>query len=426
MTTMVVTGQAIPRADVVTARTYRPGPVPTALSVALAVVATVTCALTLFVPDVLVGPAVMDGSARGTALVALVVAVPLLVAALWFAHDGSLRAVPLWLGATAFLLYNSVLFVFATPFDDLFLLDVAMLSLALWSLVAALHDLDVPTFASRFAPTTPVRAVATYVGVVVVLNALAWLGPVLRAVVASGPPAFLVGTGMTTNPIYVQDLAFWLPAMGVGALWLVRRRDWGYVVVGAGLVLWVVESVSIAVDQWLGHAADPASSVASSAVSLPFGLLALVGMAPAYAMLHGLPARSSSQGRALSAPSGWTWGLVGVQLFVGAMAAWGAVRMMVDGFGMPTSWLAGTGFDSWALPGVALLVGVAAPQLVAAALVVTGSRWAVPVSWLTSVVLVLWIVVQMAVLQRYFFLQPVVVVLGLVEVGLLLAWQRRR
>jgi hypothetical protein len=46
-----------------------------------------------------------------------------------------------------------------------------------------------------------------------------------------------------------------------------RRRPWGYVVVGAGLVLWVVESLTIGVDQWMGHAADPSSSTASAAIA---------------------------------------------------------------------------------------------------------------------------------------------------------------
>jgi len=30
--------------------------------------------------------------------------------------------------------------------------------------------------------------------------------------------------------------------------------------------MWVIESVGVAVDQWFGHAADPASTVASAAV----------------------------------------------------------------------------------------------------------------------------------------------------------------
>lgn len=403
----------------------RPGRVATGLSVALAVVATLTCSLILFVPGVLTGPAAMNGSARGTALVALVVAVPVLVAAMWLARRGSVRAVPVWVGAIGYLLYNSVLFVFATPFDDLFLLYVATLSLALWSLVAVLASLDVRRFAALFAPATPVRALAVYVWAVVGLNAIAWVVPVLRAMGTDGPPAFLAGTGLATSPTYVQDLACWLPAMAAGAVWLWRRLPWGFVVVSAGLVLWVVESIGIAVDQWLGHAGDPASPAASASISPAFALLALVGLVPVVAMLRGLPSTLAVRiGPVRRGP--WAWSLVTLQAFVGVMAALGGVRMIVDGFGMPTDWLVAAGLDSWVLPGVALLAGVAVPQLVAAALVAVGHRWSVALSSLVAVGLLAWIVVQTAVLQRYFFLQPVIAVLGVAELALLVAWQSRR
>ncbi len=403
-----------------------PGPVATGLSAALAAVAALTCALTLFVPGVLTGPPAMNGSARGTALVALVVAVPVLVTAMVLARRGSVRAVPVWIGAVAYLLYNAVLFVLATPFDDLFLLDVATLSLALWSLVAVLHGVDVARFGALFAGGTPVRAVAVYVWVVVGLNTLAWTAPVLRAMAADGPPAFLAGTGLTTSPTYIQDLAFWLPAMAVAAAWLWRRAAWGFLVVGSGLVAWVVESLGIAVDQWLGHAADPGSEVASASISPAFAVLAVVGMVPLVALLRGLPSgagRAPGRSPDRARRGGWAWALVGIEAFVGGMAVLGGVRMIVDGFGMPTDWLVAAGVDSWVLPGIALLAGVAAPQLLAAVLVATGSRWAVAVAWVAGGGLLAWIVVQMAVLEKYFFLQPVIAVLGLAEVALVALMQ---
>ncbi|MFI5100106.1 MAG: hypothetical protein ACHQE5_06275 [Actinomycetes bacterium] len=403
-----------------------PGPVATGLSAALAAVAALTCALTLFVPGVLTGPPAMNGSARGTALVALVVAVPALVTAMVLGRAGSVRAVPVWTGAVAYLLYNAVLFVLAIPFGDLFLLDVATLSLALWSLVTVLHGLDVPRFGALFARAAPVRAVAVYVWVVVGLNTLAWAAPVVRAMTTDGPPAFLAGTGLTTSPTYIQDLAFWLPAMAVAAGWLWRRAAWGFLVVGSGLVMWVVESLGIAVDQWLGHAADPGSAVASVSISPAFAVLAVVGMVPVVALLRNLPSgagRAPGDTPALVRRDGWAWALVGVEAFVGAMAVLGGVRMIVDGFGMPTDWLVAVDVDSWVLPGIALIAGVAAPQLLAAVLVAAGSRRAVAVGWLAGAGLLAWIVVEMAVLQRYFFLQPVIALLGMVEVALLALWQ---
>ena len=44
--------------------------------------------------------------------------------------------------------------------------------------------------------------------------------------------------------------------------------------------MWVLESASIAVDQWYGHAAAPASPVASGALVPAFAVLAAIGLIP--------------------------------------------------------------------------------------------------------------------------------------------------
>jgi len=93
-------------------------------------VSAVVGAATFFVPSVLRGPAAMNGSARGTALVVLVLGVPLTAVALAWARRGSAGAVLGWLGGPGYLLDNALMFVSASPMNNLFLGYVAMLSLA--------------------------------------------------------------------------------------------------------------------------------------------------------------------------------------------------------------------------------------------------------------------------------------------------------
>jgi MYXO-CTERM domain-containing protein len=250
------------------------------LSSVLAMVAIVSAGLTLGLRGILTGPAAMNGSARGTALVVGVVAVPLMVAAMIRTARGPVRALVVWLGAAAYLLYNAQLFLYATPFNELFLLYVAMLSLSIWSIGAVLHGTNVTALARRFSPDLPVRGIAVYAWVIVGLNLLAWLRGIVPAILDDEPTAFLADSGLTTSPVYVQDLALWLPLMAVAAAWMWRRRPWGYLITGATLTMWVVEAVSVAVDQAFGHAADPESSLAAPGMVWMFAALAVVGLVP--------------------------------------------------------------------------------------------------------------------------------------------------
>jgi hypothetical protein len=118
------------------------------------------------------------------------------------------------------------------------------------------------------------------------------------------------------------------------------------------------------------------------------------------------------------------WALAGLDGLTGAAAVYGGVGLIRDGLGMPDGWLAGTPLTGWVLPGIALLAGVAAPQLAAAVLILAGARPGLAAGYLAGLLLVAWIAVQLLILQRYFFLQPVIAALGIAELTLARAWQQ--
>jgi hypothetical protein len=83
---------------------------------------------------------------------------------------------------------------------------------------------------------------------------------------------------MTTGPVQILDFAFTLPLMILAAVGLLRRRPWAYVLTGAMLVMLTIETASIGVDQWVGHAADPSSAVSSAELTPVFAVLTLIGL----------------------------------------------------------------------------------------------------------------------------------------------------
>jgi hypothetical protein len=407
---------------------FLPRTAATVLAVALAAVAGTASAATLLDPAVLHGPAAMNGSARGTALVVLFAGVPLLVGSVLAARRGSALARLTWLGALGLFAYNALMFLFATPFNELFPLYVAWLGLAAWSIGSLLAAMDVGDLAARFAPSAPRRAVASYIWVVVALNALAWLAKLVPGLGRARNPEFLRGTGTTTSIVLVEDLGLWLPLMAVVGLWLWRGQPWGLVLAAAGLVMWVLESVCVAVDQAYGAAADPGSPVVSVALTPVFLALAAVGVVPVLLLLAGFDAEGLTAKAARLAPAPLrrgvpAWSLAAVAAGVAASAGWGGIALVRDGYGMPVSWLDGTPFTAWTWPGIVLLAGVAVPHGVLVALVALGSRWARLAGLVCGGLLVVWIVVQLVVLQQVFFLQPVVAALGAAELLLARRWR---
>lgn len=117
--------------------------------------------------------------------------------------------------------------------------------------------------------------------------------------------------------------------------------------------------------------------------------------------------------------------LLVVLVLVALNAVYGGIGLVVNGMGMPGEWLEHLPVDTWVLPGVALLLTVAVPQALAALEVWRAGERAPVVGMLAGGALVLWILVQLLLLQRYFFLQPAIAGLGLVEIALGLVWRGR-
>lgn len=74
--------------------------------------------------------------------------------------------------------------------------------------------------------------------------------------------------------------------------------------------------------------------------------------------------------------------------------------------GVPVDWLAGSPFDSYAVPGAILLVVVGGSSAAAAVAVLARARLARPLALAAGALLLGWIVVQVAIIGYVSWLQP--------------------
>jgi hypothetical protein len=237
----------------------------------------VAAASTLLIPGILSGPVVMNGSALGTSLTMLILGVPLLAGSMLVSERWPRAARVVRIGVLAYLAYNGFMLLLATPFNRLFLVYCLALGSSAFALGMQLATMARAAIEERL-PRVRARIVGGYILTIVVLNTLAWLQKIVPAMTAADPTSFLDGTGIATNPIYVQDLAFWLPTAALIGWLTWTRRPMGALLAGGYLVYGLLESIGVAVDQWMGYSADPSTPHATMGGVYLFASMAVIGV----------------------------------------------------------------------------------------------------------------------------------------------------
>jgi hypothetical protein len=121
--------------------------------------------------------------------------------------------------------------------------------------------------------------------------------------------------------------------------------------------------------------------------------------------------------------------LVVVETFIGLAAIGGGIALLTSAFPaqwLPIAWLAGTPFSDYTIPGLVLLIVLGGGMLLAAATQFVQREWAVLLSAAMGLTMIGWIIVEVAIIDRYVqaIVPPTVLqqvlfpVLGLVIFGL--------
>jgi hypothetical protein len=223
------------------------------LSALIGLLLAVAAGVGLFVPGIYKANTAFAAAAfRGTDLVSLVVALPVLAGSLWMARRGSRRALLVWLGVLAYVAYTYS-YSFAIAWNRLFLVYVALLSLSVFTLVRALTALDATQLAAQFTDHTPVRTVSTFLWVIGGMLGVIELAQVVPALLAGDVPEVVVKSGHPTGVIYILDLGLVVPVMVLAGGWLRARRPWGYVAAAILLVKGIAVGLGLLSSNLFGY-----------------------------------------------------------------------------------------------------------------------------------------------------------------------------
>jgi hypothetical protein len=179
---------------------------------------------------------VFKGAAnRGSDLVTVVLAVPLLLVAARIYSRGRLQGALLLSGALAWPLYLYASMATGTAYNELFLVYVVLFGASLFAFVLIVLSIDTEVLARRMERAGPRRRLAALMLAGGIVTAVVWLGPLITAMANREPPDLLGhSTTMVTDAL---DLGVITPATLVAAFLLHRGRAEGYLVAFPLLVL---------------------------------------------------------------------------------------------------------------------------------------------------------------------------------------------
>lgn len=239
----------------------------------------------LFFPNLYQDNPLVSASWRGNDAVTLFVAVPILVAAITWALRGSRRGYLVWMGMLAYALYNYGFYLFGAAFNGLFLAYTALFALSGFAMVFGLAGLDTDALQQGFRDRTPVRIISAFMWAVAVFLGGFWTATSLGYLFHGQVPPMVTATSHPTNVTGALDLSMVVSINLLGAVWLWRRRPWGYVLAAIANVKGAVYMLALSSATYSAVRAGTTDGVAQIAL---WGTIGLGCLAASIALLVNL------------------------------------------------------------------------------------------------------------------------------------------
>ena len=213
------------------------------LSISLAIISFVGA----FLPETYArDSASMAAQGAGQDIVDLFLAVPLLLITFFSASKGNRKALLLYGGILAYIMYTFVIYAFGVHFNRFFLLYCSTLGLSLYAFIIfmrGVRNLEM----DRWFQRAPEKPVSIFLVLVALVFYGLWLSTVLPATFGNSIPEEIIENDFLVNPIHVIDLAFALPAVLIGAVQIWKKRPLGYLIASLALVFIIVLTIALAV-----------------------------------------------------------------------------------------------------------------------------------------------------------------------------------
>lgn len=164
---------------------------------------------------------------KGTDMVTLTIAIPILLLSYLQSRRGSLRWGTFLVAALFYFLYNGASMTFAASFNSLFLFYIALFSGSMFALIFTLVNVDSAELIKRVQAGFPHRAIAGFLFVAGIGTLLLWISELIGPILQGTAPE-IIGP-YTTLFTHGFDSALITPTAVMTGILLLQRKSWGYV-----------------------------------------------------------------------------------------------------------------------------------------------------------------------------------------------------
>lgn len=162
---------------------------------------------------------------KGTDIITLFVAVPLLIAAVILSRKPGVRQRFFLTGILSYFLYYSASIALGVAYNTLFLAYLLLFSVSFFAFILSFAGIASENLTNRIASCMPRRAIAVFL-IFEGMSVFVWFIDIIGSLVSGRPPQ---GIGIyTTQPTYYLDLGVISPAAFIGAALLFRKKVIGY------------------------------------------------------------------------------------------------------------------------------------------------------------------------------------------------------
>lgn len=160
---------------------------------------------------------------RGTDVVTLFVALPLLILSFWLYRRGSLRGGFLLTAMVSYFLYNAAHMAFAAVYNNLFLVYIAYFSVSFFAFILAFSAVNLEALPGKAMAG---RGTAVFLFISGLAPLFLWGSDLVTALLQNQAPPLL--GSYTTMFTHAVDIGIIVPVVYLAGIWLLRQRPLGY------------------------------------------------------------------------------------------------------------------------------------------------------------------------------------------------------